>query len=31
MSLFEKAGWPDTVSFDLMFDATIEQVTVTKK
>jgi hypothetical protein len=31
MSLFEKAGWLDTVSFDLMIDATIDPVTVTKK
>ncbi len=31
MSMFEKAGWLDTVSFDLMIDATIDPVTVTKK
>lgn len=31
MSMFEKAGWLDTVSFDLMIDATLDPVTVTKK
>ena len=31
MSMFEKAGWLDTVSFDLMIDATIDPVTVTRK
>ena len=31
MSMFEKAGWLDTVSFDLMIDATIDPVTVIKK
>ncbi|OPY38993.1 MAG: hypothetical protein A4E35_00225 [Methanoregula sp. PtaU1.Bin051] len=31
MSMFEKAGWLDTFSFDLMIDATIDPVTVTKK
>jgi hypothetical protein len=31
MSMFEKAGWLDTVFFDLMIDATIDPVTVTKK
>ncbi len=31
MSMFEKAGWLDTISFDLMIDATIDPVTVTKK
>lgn len=31
MGMFEKAGWPDAVSFDLMIDATIDPVTVTKK
>jgi hypothetical protein len=31
VSLFEKTRWQDIVSFDLMFDATIEPVTVTKK
>lgn len=31
MSMFEKAGWLDTVSFDIMIDATIDPVTVTKK
>jgi hypothetical protein len=31
MSMFEKAGWLDTISFDLLIDATIDPVTVTKK
>jgi hypothetical protein len=31
MSMFEKAGWLDTVTFDIMIDATIDPVTVTKK
>ena len=31
MSMFEKAGWLDVVSFDLMIDATIDPVTVTWK
>jgi hypothetical protein len=31
MSMFEKAGWLDTVPFDIMIDATIDPVTVTKK
>jgi hypothetical protein len=31
MDLFKIAGWLDSVSFDLMNDATIEPVTVTKK
>ena len=31
VSLFEKTGWLDIVSFDQMLDATIEPVTVTKK
>ena len=31
MSMFEKAGWLDTVSFDLTIDATIDPVTVIKK
>ena len=31
MSMFEKAGWLDTVDFDLMIDATIDPVVVTKK
>jgi len=31
MSMFEKAGWLDIVPFDLMIDATIDPVTVTKK
>jgi hypothetical protein len=31
MSMFEKAGWLDTVSFDMMIDATINPVTVTWK
>jgi hypothetical protein len=30
MSMFEKAGWLDTVSFDILIDATIDPVTVTK-
>ena len=31
MNMFEKAGWLDTVSFDLVIDATIDPVTVTKR
>jgi hypothetical protein len=31
MSMFEKAGWLDTVSFDLTIDAIIDPVTVTRK
>ena len=31
MSMFEKAGWLDTISFDIMIDATIDPVKVTKK
>jgi len=31
MSMFEKAGWLDTVDFDLMIDATIDPVVVTRK
>jgi len=31
MSMFEKAGWLGTVPFDLMIDATIDPVTVTKQ
>lgn len=31
MSMFEKAGWLDDVSFDMMIDATIDPVTVTWK
>lgn len=31
MSMFEKAGWCDTVSFDLLIDATIDPVTITQK
>ena len=31
MSMFEKAGWLNTVPFDMMIDATIDPVTVTKK
>ena len=31
MSMFEKAGWLDTVDFDLMIDATLEPVVVTRK
>jgi len=30
MSMFEKAGWLDTVRFDLLIDATIDPVTVTR-
>jgi len=30
MSPFEKAGWLDTVSFDMMNDAAIDMVTVKK-
>lgn len=30
MGMFEKAGWPDTVPFDMVIDATIDPVTVTK-
>jgi hypothetical protein len=30
MSMFEKAGWPGTVPFDLVIDATIDPVTVTR-
>jgi hypothetical protein len=29
MNMFEKAGWLDVVSFDMMIDATIDPVTVT--
>jgi hypothetical protein len=29
MNMFEKAGWLDTISFDMMIDATIDPVTVT--
>ena len=31
MSMFEKAGWLDIISFDMMIDATIDPVTVTNK
>ena len=31
MSMFEKAGWLNTVPFDIIIDATIDPVTVTKK
>jgi hypothetical protein len=31
MSMFKKAGWLDTISFDMMIDATIDPVTVTWK
>jgi hypothetical protein len=31
MSMFEKAGWLDDISFDMMIDATIDPVTVTWK
>jgi len=30
MSMFEKAEWLDTVSFDLLIDGTLDPVTVTK-
>jgi hypothetical protein len=30
MSMFEKAGWLDTVRFDLMIDATLDPVVVTR-
>jgi len=29
MSMFEKAGWLDTIHFDLLIDATIDPVTIT--
>ena len=31
MSMFEKAGWLDTVDFDLLIDATLDPVVVTRK
>jgi len=31
MNMFERAGWLDTVSFDLMIDATIDPVRVVRK
>ncbi len=31
MSMFGKAGWLDTVTFDLLIDATIDPVTVTTR
>jgi len=31
MGMFAKAGWTDTIQFDLMIDATIDPVTVTRK
>jgi hypothetical protein len=31
MSMFEKAGWLDEVSFDMIIDAIIDPVTVTWK
>lgn len=31
MSMFEKAGWLDTLSFDLLINANLDPVTVTKK
>jgi hypothetical protein len=31
MSMFEKAGWSDTIPFDLLIDATLDPVTVTRK
>jgi hypothetical protein len=30
MSMFEKAGWLDTLAFDLLIDAAIDPVTVTR-
>jgi hypothetical protein len=30
MNMFAKAGWLDVVKFDMMIDATIDPVTVTK-
>jgi hypothetical protein len=31
MSMFEKAGWLDTVTFDLLIDGTLDPVRVTKR
>jgi len=31
MHMFGKAGWLDTLSFDLLIDATIDPVEITKK
>jgi hypothetical protein len=31
MSMFEKAGWLDTIGFDLLIDGTLDPVTVTKR
>ena len=31
MSMFEKAGWLDTVDFDLLIDATLDPVVITRK
>ncbi len=31
MSMFEKAGWLDTISFDMLIDGTIDPVAVTWK
>lgn len=31
MSMFEKAGWLDTVDFDLMIDATLDPVVITRR
>jgi hypothetical protein len=31
MSMFEKAGWLDTVEFDLLIDGTLDPVTATIK
>jgi hypothetical protein len=31
MSMFEKAGWLDTIPFDLLIDATLDPVTVTRR
>lgn len=31
MSMFEKAGWLETVDFDLLIDATLDPVVITRK
>jgi len=31
MKMFAKAGWLDTITFDLLIDANIDPVEVTKK
>ena len=30
MNMFAKAGWLNTITFDMVIDATIDPVTVTK-